>query len=486
MIPRDRDMCSGPLFNKIFLFSLPIIAMNILQLLFNSADMAVVGHFSGSRALAAVGATGPLINLIINLLMGLTAGTSVIVAQDYGAGQPAAVSRSVHTSLAISIVGGLVVMVAGIALCEPLLKIMGTPEDIFELSALYMKIYFIGMPAGMVYNFAAAVLRSVGDRRRPMYYLVIAGLVNVLFNLFFVIALHMSVAGVAWATVISQYLSMALIMVCLFRSEGAIRFIPRQMRIDWQKLKSIVRIGLPAGLQGTLFSISNVMIQSAVNSFGSTMVAASSASSNVEGFVGTSMNGYYNAAITFTGQNMGAKKYARIDTVAKVCTVLIFASWILMGGAALLFGRPLLGIYTSEPEVIELGMLRLTVMMAAFFTCGTMNVFPGLTRAMGYSISPMICTLVGACLMRIVWLATFFTWYPTVIMLFACYPITWGLAGIGQVGIFFYARRRIRKRGLERGLEREHEHEHEHGREHGHDHVVTEPASAEALSVHCE
>jgi Na+-driven multidrug efflux pump len=220
------------------------------------------------------------------------------------------------------------------------------------------------------------------------------------------------------------------------------------MRIDRQKLGDIVRIGLPAGLQNLLFSISNVLIQSAVNSFGSTMVAASSASSNVEGFVGTAMNAYYNAAITFTGQNMGAKKYERIDTIAKVCTALIFATWILLGGATLLFGRQLLGIYTSDQEVIELGMLRMYVMMCAFFTCGTMNVYPGLTRGMGYSILPMLCTLLGACLMRIVWLATLFTWYPTEIMLFACYPVTWGLAGLGQVGSFFYARRQVRKRAV--------------------------------------
>ncbi len=442
---RDMDMCSGPLFNKILFFSLPIMAMNILQLLFNTVDMIVVGHFSGSQALAAVGATGAIINLIVNLFMGLSVGTSVIVAQDYGAGQPVAVSRSVHTSIAISIIGGLIVMVTGLVFCEPLLVIMGTPDDIFGLSVLYIRIYFIGMPAMMVYNFAAAILRAVGDSRRPMYYLIITGILHVILSLFFVIVLHLSVDGVAWATVISQYLSALLFMICLLRSDGAIRFIPRQMRIDGQKLKSIVRIGLPAGLQGLLFSISNVLIQSAVNSFGSIMVAASSAAGNVEGFVGTTMNAYYNAAITFTGQNMGAKKYNRIDTIAKVCTVLIFATWILLGGATLLFGRPLLGIYTSDPEVIDLGMLRLKVMMVAYFTCGTMNVYPGLTRGMGYSILPMLCTLVGACLMRIVWLATFFTWYPTVMMLFACYPITWGLAGLGQVGSFFYARHQIRK-----------------------------------------
>jgi putative MATE family efflux protein len=447
MISRNRniDMCSGPLFSKILIFSLPIMAMNILQLLFNTADMVVVGRFSGSEALAAVGATGPLINLIVNLFMGLSVGTSVMVAQDCGAGKSAAVSKSVHTSIAISIVGGLIVMVLGIILCEPLLEMMGTPEDIFDLSVLYMKIYFVSMPASMVYNFAAAILRAVGDTRRPMYYLMITGILHVIFNLFFVIVLHMSIDGVAWATVISQYLSVLLIMMCLYKSEGAIRFIPRKMRIDRQKLKDIVRIGLPAGLQGLLFSISNVLIQSAVNSFGSTMVAASSAAGNVESYIGTTMNAYYNAAITFTGQNMGAKKYDRIDTVAKVCTVLIFATWIILGGATVLLGRPLLGIYTSDPEIIELGMMRINVMMVAYFTCGMMNAYPGLTRGMGYSILPMLCTLVGACLMRIVWLATFFAWYPTEIMLFACYPVTWALAGIGQVGIFFYARRQIRK-----------------------------------------
>ena len=260
----------------------------------------------------------------------------------------------------------------------------------------------------------------------------------------FVIVLQMSVDGVAWATVIAQFQSMVLVMICLFRSNRGIRFVPRQMRIDRTKLKGIVRIGLPAGLQSLLFSISNVLIQSAVNSFGSATVAGSSAASNVEGFVGTTMNAYYNAAITFTGQNMGAKKYDRIDAIAKICTVLVFVTWILMSGATILFGRPLLGLYTSDSEVIEIGMLRIKVLMIAYFTAGIMNVFPGLTRGMGYSISPMMSTLIGACLMRIVWLKTVFKWYPTVAMLFACYPVTWGLAGLGQVCIFFYARYRLR------------------------------------------
>ena len=445
---RDLDMCNGPLFSKILIFALPIMAMNMLQLLFNAADMVVVGRFSGSEALGAVGATGSLINLIVNLFMGLSVGTSVIMAQDYGAGKPIEISRSVHTSISISIIAGIIVMAAGLILCEPLLNIMGTPEDIIHLSVLYMKIYFLGLPASMVYNFCAAILRAIGDSRRPMNFLIISGIVNVMLNLLFVIVLNMSVKGVAWATVISQYLSMLLVLNCLYKTDRAIRFTPQKLCIDRQKLKEILKIGLPAGMQSMLFSISNVLIQSAVNSFGSVMVAASSAAGNIEGFVGTTMNAYYNAAITFTGQNMGAKKYDRIDTIAKICTILIFATWIILGGAVLLFGRSLLSLYTSNPEVIELGFLRMKVMMAAYFTCGTMNVFPGLTRGMGYSILPMLCTLVGACLMRIVWLATVFTWYPTVVVLFLCYPVSWALAGLGQVGSFFYARRQIRKHAV--------------------------------------
>ncbi len=443
---RDKDMCNGPIFGKMVLFALPIMAMNILQLMFNAADMVVVGRFSGKEALAAVGATGAIINLIVNLFMGLSVGTSVIVAQDTGAGRPEAVSKSAHTSIAISILGGFLVMTLGLLLCNPLLIMMGTPVDIIDLSALYLRIYFLGLPASMVYNFGAAVLRAVGDSRRPMNFLLVSGIVNVLLNLYFVIVLHMSVAGVALATVISQYLSMVLVLLCLIRSkEETIRLTLKRLQIDGRKLRQIVQIGLPAGLQGLLFSISNVLIQSAINSFGSAMVAAGSAAGNIEGFVATPMNAYYNAAITFTGQNMGAKKYDRIDKVAKICTILIVATWIILGGLTMLFSRPLLSVFTSDPEVIRLGIIRINVLMIAYFSCGIMNVFPGLTRGMGFSMLPMICTLVGACLMRIVWLVTFFAWFPTVLMLFACYPITWSLAGIGQVASFFYARKRVRQ-----------------------------------------
>lgn len=448
MLAQKMQWPERSLMQNMLFFALPIMAMNILQLLFNAADMVVVGRFTGSHALAAVGATGSLVSLIVNLFMGLSVGTSVIVAQDYGARRVEDIRQSVHTSIAISLIGGVIVTFVGIAFCAPLLRWMGTPLDIIELSTLYMKILFLGMPASMVYNFGAAILRAVGDSKRPMYFLVVSGLVNVVLNLFFVAKLKMGVAGVAWATVISQYLSMFLIMACLMKHEGALRFSWQRLQVHPEKLKQLIRIGLPAGLQGLLFSISNVLIQSAVNSFGSIMVAASAAASNVEGLIGTTMNSYYNAAITFTGQSMGAEDYDRIDEIAKVSTVFIFATWVILGGLITLFGRGLLGFYTSNPEVIELGFSRLKIMMVVYFSCGTMNVYPGLTRAMGYSVLPMLCTLIGACIFRIVWLATVFAWYPTMTVLFAAYPVTWTLAGLGQVGSFFYARHQVRKQAL--------------------------------------
>lgn len=438
----EMDMVHGPLAKNMWNFSLPIIAMNLLQLLFNAADMVVVGRFNGSEALGAVGATGALINLLINLFLGLSVGTSVIVAQDYGGGRPDEVSKSVHTSVAVSAIGGIAVGVLGFALCRPLLTMMGTPEDILELATVYMRIYFVGMPANMVYNFAAAVLRAVGDSKRPMYYLVISGIVNVVLNLFFVAVCRMSVDGVAWATVISQYLSMALIMLCLMRSEGCIRYHWRRTSIDREKLGLLVRIGLPAGMQGTLFSISNVLVQSAVNSFGSAMVAASSAESNLEGLIGTTMNAYYSAAITFTGQCVGAGEKKRIDSIVKVCMAFTTITWIVLGGAMMLFGKPLLGIYTADPEVIRLGVIKLNIMMVFYVSGGVMIVLPGVMRGMGYSMTPMLVTLIGGCLLRIVWLYTFFAWFPTMEVLYICYPITWTLASIGHIASYMLVRKR--------------------------------------------
>jgi Na+-driven multidrug efflux pump len=276
--------------------------------------------------------------------------------------------------------------------------------------------------------------------------LTVSGVVNVVLNIVFVAVLRWGVAGVAWSTVISQYLALALILASLSKSEGPLRFNWRRLKIHGEKMQEIVRIGLPAGLQSLLFSISNVLIQSAVNSFGSVMVAASAAAGNVEGLVGTTVNSYYNAAITYTGQSMGAEDYDQIDEIAKISTLFVFATWIVLGGVTVLFGRSLLSLYTTNPEVIDLGMVRLKVMMAVYFSAGVMNVFPGLTRAMGYSVLPMLSTLFGACICRILWLVTVFRWYPTMMVLFMAYPVTWVLAGIGQLISFFYARRQIRRR----------------------------------------
>ena len=446
MIQNRFGTLNTALLRSMFKFAMPIMAMNLLQLLFNAADMIVVGQFEGSKALAAVGATGALINLIINLFMGLSVGTAVVVARDYGARRVEGIRQSVHTSIAVSMVTGVVVAFLGIVLSTPLLHMMGTPSDIIHLSTLYMKIFFVGVPASMVYNFGAAILRAVGDSTRPMYFLTVSGVVNVVLNVVFVAVLRWGVAGVAWSTVISQYLALALILASLSKSEGPLRFNWRRLKIHGEKMQEIVRIGLPAGLQSLLFSISNVLIQSAVNSFGSVMVAASAAAGNVEGLVGTTVNSYYNAAITYTGQSMGAEDYDQIDEIAKISTLFVFATWIVLGGVTVLFGRSLLSLYTTNPEVIDLGMVRLKVMMAVYFSAGVMNVFPGLTRAMGYSVLPMLSTLFGACICRILWLVTVFRWYPTMMVLFMAYPVTWVLAGIGQLISFFYARRQIRRR----------------------------------------
>ena len=439
---RELDMCSGPILKGILVFAIPIMVMNLLQLLFNAADTIVVGRFNGKEAMAAVGATGSLVNLLVNLFMGLSVGASVVVAQEYGARSQRGVTRAVHTSMTLSIIGGLAVTALGLFLSRPMLELMGTPEDILELSSLYLRIYFIGMPANLVYNFGAAVLRAAGDSRRPMIFLSVSGCVNVALNLFFVACLDMSVAGVAWATVISQYLSALLVVGFMIRSDSAVRLSLRHLQIHKEEFVRIIRIGVPAGLQGMLFSVSNVLVQSAVNSFGSTMVAAATAASNIQGLTDTANNALYNSAISFTGQNVGAQRFDRVKGIARACSVLVMACWVLICGAMLLFGRQLLSIYTSDPEVIELGMTRLIVLNAVYFTGGFMSVIPGVTRGMGQSFAPMICTLVGACLLRVVWIMTVFAWWPTIVCLYLCYPVSWTITAIGQ---FFIYKRTLKK-----------------------------------------
>ena len=307
----EMDMCSGPLPGKVLRFAIPLMLSSILQLLFNAADVIVVGRFAGSTSLAAVGSTGALTNLLTNVFLGLSIGTNVLVARYYGARQEKNIEETIHTSMMLALIGGGILVVLGLLLARPLLELMGTPEDVLDKAALYMRIIFVGCPAMMMYNFGSAVLRAVGDTKRPLYYLSIAGVLNIVLNLFFVIVFHMDVAGVALATIISQCLSMALVVNCLRKEEGPLKFSLRKMRIDRAKFVAILQIGLPAGLQGAIFSISNVLIQSTVNSFGSIAMAGNTAASNIEGFVYVAMNAMYQSSISFTGQNMGAQKYKR-------------------------------------------------------------------------------------------------------------------------------------------------------------------------------
>ncbi len=373
----EMDMCSGPVLGKILIYSFPLMLSGILQLLFNAADVIVVGRYAGSQSLAAVGSTGALINLLINVFIGLSVGVNVLVAQYYGAKRDQDVNETVHTAVAISLLSGVFLVALGLLVTRPLLELMGTPDDVIDKSAIYMKIYFAGMPATMLYNFGSAVLRAVGDTRRPLYFLTAAGVVNVVLNLFFVISLNMDVAGVALATVISQVISAGLVFWCLVKSEGALKLRIRDLRISKVKLKRIAKIGLPAGMQGAVFSISNVLIQSSVNSFGSIAMAGNTASQNIEGFIYNAMNAIYQTNLSFTSQNYGGRKYKRIGRITLTCVGVVTAVGLGMGLAAFAAGESLLRIYSSDPEVIQFGLKRMAVFGTTYFLCGIMDTMVG-------------------------------------------------------------------------------------------------------------
>ena len=431
----EMDMTQGALLPKVLLFSLPLIASGILQLLFNAADMVVVGSFAyqnGKEALAAIGSTGSLINLMVNLFMGLSVGGSVAVARAYGAGDYAAVHKGVHTSITLACISGLLVAVVGFIFCEPLLALMGNPE--LGLATTYMRIYFLGMPFNMLYNFGAAILRAVGDTRRPLIYLAIAGVANVLLNLLMVIGFRMDVAGVAIATVASQIISAVLVLSCLLRTDSSIRLGLRDLRVHKRQLMTILQVGLPAGLQGSLFSISNVLIQSSVNSFDTIATAGNSIGGNLEGFVYTSMNAIHQAALTFASQNLGAGKIKRVRRSCWVCLATVTVIGLAMGNLFYLFGRPLLSLYNNDPaldaaglSVIDYGMKRLAYMLPLYCLCGMMDCMVGTLRGIGYSLLPMFVSLTGACLFRVVWIWTFFAADPTLETLYLSYPLSWAL-----------------------------------------------------------
>lgn len=442
----EIDMTEGPLLPKILAFSGPLILTGILQLLYNAADVIVVGNYAGHEALAAVSSTGSLINLLVNVFMGLSVGASVAVARHYGARDIIAMRKAEHTAMTLALFMGVGVGIFGFLLARPLLQLMDSPPDVIDGAALYVRIYFLGMPANMLYNFGAAAMRAVGDTKRPMVYLMIAGLVNVLLNLLLVIVFHMDVAGVAIATVASQVVSMVLVLLCLFRTRGAIQLNLHECRIDRKSLRDIIRIGLPAGLQGSLFSISNVLIQSSVNSFGSLVVAGNGVACNIEGFVYTAMNAQHQADMTFASQNYGAGKPDRVKRTLWCCLGVVTAIGLSMGLLILLFGEPLLGLYNQEPEVIAKGMIRMGVIMPTYFLCGLMDVMVGQLRGVGYSIMPMVVSLTGACLLRIVWILTIFAQDHDLTVLYMSYPVSWFVTFVIHFLCYmFVARKRVDK-----------------------------------------
>lgn len=425
-------MCSGSLADKILLFALPLMASSLLQLLFNAADVVVVGRAAGPEALAAVGSNTSLINLTINLFVGLSVGTNVVVSRDLGAGRYDNVGRSVHTAMTLALASGVAMMVFGATMARRLLEWMSSPTDVVDLATVYLRIYFLGMPANLVYNFGAAILRAQGDTQRPLYFLTFAGVVNVVLNLIFVLGCRLAVAGVALATIIAQYISAGLVVRCLMREQGPLHLELKQLGLTKKVVLQIVRVGLPAGFQGVVFSLSNVVIQSSLNSFDDpVLVAGSAAGSNIEGFVYVTMNAFHQAAISFVGQNYGAAKCDRVDRVALQCVCFAVLFGAACGNLAYLFGAPLAGIYApGKPDVVNQALVRMLYICCPYFLCGVMDTLVGVLRGLGSSVIPMITSILGACGLRLLWVAFVFPLYRTPACLYLSYPVTWTITAL--------------------------------------------------------
>jgi putative MATE family efflux protein len=420
-------MTSGPILVKLLGFSIPLIFSSTLQLLFNAADVIVVGRFAGENSLAAVGATGALINLMVNLFVGLSVGTTVVTAHFFGAGKGAAVEQSVHTGVLMSIYSGIILTVMGIIGTRFILQFMQVPVEIFGLASLYLKVYFAGITASMVYNFGSALLRAKGDTRRPMYYLLFAGIINVILNLIFVIVFKMDVAGVALATIISQCVSAFLVIRALMKEEGEFHLDLRRLRIEREILIRVIKIGVPAGFQGMVFSLSNIVIQSAINGFGAQVVAGSSAAGNIEGFIYTAMNGFAQGALTFSSQNLGAGRLDRVRRSVVVSELSVLVTGLVLGGSVFLFRNFFLGLYSDNPAVIAAGATRISIICLLYALCGMMETTANMVRGLGHSLLPMVVSIAGVCGMRILWIATIFQVprFHTFEVLFYSYPVTW-------------------------------------------------------------
>ncbi len=442
---RYIDMVNGKILPNILLFYVPLVLSSILQLLFNAADIVVVGKFAGDTSLAAVSSTGSLVGLMVNSFIGISTGTNVVIARLLGSSEKEKVKTAVHTSVAFALIAGTVLAVIGFFGARGMLELMDSPADVIDLSALYLRIYFLGVPFSLLYNFAAAILRARGDTRRPLYFLTIAGFVNVILNLILVIGFRMDVAGVGIATVASQVISAVLITLSLLREEWYLRLERRSLRIEKESLGAIMRIGLPAGIQTALFSISNVLIQSSINSFGSVVMAGNGAASNIETFAYVLMNSFFQACQTFVSQNYGAKQYRRIIRIVVLCEILVFLAGILGTVLVFSFDRFLLGIYTDSAEVIEAGIVRFQYVQKYYLLCGIMDVMSGALRGVGYSAAPMFVSIFGICVFRIIWLKTVFVADPVIENVYITYPLSWIITFTVHTLMFVLVQKRVKE-----------------------------------------
>ena len=446
---QNQTMLQGPLLKNIILYTVPIILTSWLQLLFNAADLVIVGQFDGSHSLAAVGATGAITNLIVNLFIGLSVGAGVGVAHGLGSNDTEAVHRTVHTAIPAAVVSGIFLTIVGVALSETFLVWMDTPteNDVLKLATQYMQIYFGGMVFNMVYNFVASILRAAGDTKSPLIYLAISGVINVGLNVVFVRVCYMNVAGVALATVISQAISAVLVVITLMRRTDACKLELKKMRFYGPQLRKMIGIGLPAGIQGSMFSISNVMIQSSINSFGDIVMSGNTAAGNIEGFVFTAMNAFHQTAVNFTGQNVGARQYDRVKKILWTCLGCVGVTGLVLGLGMYAFGPQLLSIYiTDSQEAIQYGLVRLGYICAVYFLCGLMDVSTGALRGMGSSIIPMIISVLGVCGVRLLWIGTVFQIYHTTDCLYLSYGVSWVITFLAQFISFWMVYRGQRKR----------------------------------------
>ncbi len=439
----EIDMCNGSILDKLVSFSIPLMLSGILQLLFNAVDIIVVGQFTGNEALAAVGSTTALINVFVNLFIGISLGASVLAARFYATGQEKEMSETVHTSITLALISGIAMGIIGVIAAKGALELMDTPDNVLNLSTLYMRIYFMGMPFFMLYNYGAAILRAVGDTKRPLLFLIISGATNVVLNLLLVIQFHLGVAGVAIATVISQCISCILVLRCLYLSDGSYQLRFNKLGMKTRYVKQIFQIGIPAGIQSTIINFSNVLLQSSVNSFGSVAMAGYTAANNILGFLYVSVNSITQACMSFTSQNYGVRKFKRMDKVLLECLGLTVIVALVLGGGSYLFGAELMHIYTKSTKVIECGVDIMLYTTVTYFLCGIMDLLPGALRGMGHSTVPMILSVIGTVGTRIVWIYVIFPCHRSLDFLFISYPVSWLLTIVMQVICFYFVRKKV-------------------------------------------